>query len=89
MNITFIQPRQTISNSAYGLVGYFLSRLNKSDIHPPPYLITVYYQTHPWHPLRSYWYQTQTLWVKQDELMMDDREGRQTSDDGRRMNSDG
>ena len=31
-----------ISNSACGLVGYHLSRLNKSDNRPSPYRLTVY-----------------------------------------------
>jgi hypothetical protein len=35
-----------ISNSAYGLVGYHLSRLNKRDIRPSPHRITVYYPNH-------------------------------------------
>ena len=39
-----IQSRQLISNSAFGLVGDHLSRLNRSGNHSSPHLLTVYYK---------------------------------------------
>ena len=40
-NITFIQPRQVISNEAEGRAGYQLARLNKSDNRSSPNLLNV------------------------------------------------
>ena len=39
--ITFIQPRQVISDEAEGRVGYHLARLDKSDNSSSPNLLTV------------------------------------------------